>query len=477
MISKLVLLVHYLIYISNVYCIDLNLGSSVFQNKWGERCITDSVVSFLNKGVAPRTLDCYNKNSEDWVSFLMQRFQCCNASEALHNWMFQLNHIHQQYLLIDYIIYLNKEKGLADERISNILSGIRHYMRVHTMDISCFDSETVRLAVRATRLSPREQSLIKEKRKRLPITTDMVIWLKEKYWKHGLVTSREDIDQRMTFLGVMIGMTFLRRVSEYTVDGRSNHTLLSDDVTILRKRGLRSEGIPPWAVTSCHVGVDEVESIRFIFRSSKTDQGGRGLYLFLKNESDYERELIKCILNWCIFSGTSNGKPFLSRLYKNRSKVLRPCMVNTMLKEVADQFGFSHVRGAFTSHSLRIGGATLLMANGVGRDTIQRIGGWAAAESASDSIYELNTPHDESNLWSALSSSPSKNHISTRDLVSILPPTQNQCYEQFFYIFFTDFFWGFEDVYSSLYSIAASILCIFYYIFIIHTRGARQSPI
>jgi hypothetical protein len=94
-----------------------------------------------------------------------------------------------------------------------------------------------------------------------------------------------------------------------------------------------------------------------------------------------------------------------------------------MLKEVADQFGFSQVRDAFTSHSLRIGGATLLMANRVGRNTIQRIGGWAAVENASDTIYELNTPHDESNLWSALGSSSSQNQISTQDITAILPPT------------------------------------------------------
>ncbi len=381
-------------------------------------------MSFLNRGVAPRTLASYNKGSEDWADYIKHRLRCRSADEAITRWREQLDYHQHQYILIEYIMYLNGVKGFASERIGNILSSIRHYMRTHITDTSCFDSETVRLAVRAARLPAREQSLSKERRKRLPITTEMIIWLKEKYWKyHGPVIGRVDIDNRMTFLGVVIGMTFLRRVSEYTVDGRSSHTLLSDDITILIKKGLSVEGIPPWEVRSRMVDVNDVESIRFIFRSSKTDQGGRGTYLFLKNESDHEKELIKCILYWCIFSGVCTGKPFLSRIYKNRAKVLRPCMVNTMIKEVADQFGFSQVRDAFTSHSLRIGGATLLMANGVGRNTIQRIGGWSAAESASDTIYELNTPHDGSNLWSALDSSSSSNRISTQDIVSILPPT------------------------------------------------------
>jgi hypothetical protein len=135
------------------------------------------VVAFLNKGVAPRTLSCYGKSGADWVVFLKRELQCNTEDEALSKWR-HFNQLEHQSILIDYIMYLNEEKGLTSDRISNILSGIRHYMRVHLIDISCFDSETVRLAVRATRLPPRERSLFKEQRKRLPVTTDMVIWLK-----------------------------------------------------------------------------------------------------------------------------------------------------------------------------------------------------------------------------------------------------------------------------------------------------------
>jgi hypothetical protein len=234
----------------------------------------------------------------------------------------------------------------------------------------------------------------------------------------------DDIDNRMTFLGCAIGITFLRRVSEYnTVDNRSNHTLLTDDVSIMirHQRNMLGNCIGSWQVKLYNININDIASVRFVFRSNKTDQGGRGIYLFLKNESKYEMELIKCVLNWCIISQFKLSEPFLSRRYKNRSKVLRPCMVNTMLKQAADAFGFCQVRDAFTSHSLRIGGATTLMANDIDRSTIQRIGGWSIVESASDSIYELNTPHDESNLWSALSSTPTTNHISTQDIQSIIP--------------------------------------------------------
>ena len=105
--------------------------------------------------------------------------------------------------------------------------------------------------------------------------------------------------------------------------------------------------------------------------------------------------------------------------------MLQPKMINSALKTIADNFGLHHARHSFSSHSLRIGGATALIASGTARETIQRIGGWSTTTAASDSIYELFTPHENSNLWSALKNKTSSN-ISVNDIMSIVPPIHHR---------------------------------------------------
>lgn len=381
---------------------------------------TSTIKRFLEKGLAKTTVSSYSKSSEKWVVFLRLNGFVTDTSHPLNKWA-QLSFSQQLRVVVTYIMWLHSDAKWSASKISANISGVRDYIRGHLLSLAAFDHESVSLALKATQPDSRELSLTREARKRLPVTIDMLTWFKTRYWKVGRVVSRVDFDNRMVFLGLVIGLIFMRRVSEYAYDTRTRHAILAEDVHFISRHN------PPKILSSVEIkrasiSVSTIETVRFIFRTSKTDQGGRGAYRFLSARNVDECDLIYCLWQWCLIAGLESKCPFFSRMYEGRRKVLRSNMVNLALKHIADNFGLNHVRNAFTSHSLRIGGATALIANGSNRETVQRIGGWSTTNAASDSIYELNTPREDSNLWSALRSSSSSNVVSLKDIQSIIPP-------------------------------------------------------
>lgn len=400
-------------YFFHLVLIDVFIGTSLPP--------VSSLRAFLNRGLAKNTRANYSKAATVWLEFLwLHGFPTQGPHHPMPYWS-TLRLSHQLYVIVSYIKWLHEFKQWETKKIGKHMSGVRDFIRGHLLDLTAFNHETVVLAVKAaTQTDSRALSLTRETKKRLPVIVEMVQWLKLRMWRDGAVTDANDIDNRMTFLGITLGLTFLRRVSEYASDSRSDHAIVTDDVHFIT-RGDFPTAVASFDVRQCKLSVDHVDTIRLIFRTSKTDQGGRGTYLFLRRHSPTELELMRCLWIWCMISGLESGQPFLSRVYNGRRKLLRPRMVNTTLKLMADHFGFHHVRDSFTSHSLRIGGATTLSASGINRETIQRIGGWSVNASSSDSIYELYTPRENSNLWSALGSN---SNLSVRDVASIIPPSQ-----------------------------------------------------
>ncbi len=91
--------------------------------------------------------------------------------------------------------------------------------------------------------------------------------------------------------------------------------------------------------------------------------------------------------------------------------------MNTTLKGLAKQAGFASVGFAFTTHSLRIGGASSMVHKGKARDAVKRIG-WSP-NSTCDELYQLSTSEDRG----ALSVAESQFRVlSVEDVHRMLPP-------------------------------------------------------
>ena len=94
-------------------------------------------------------------------------------------------------------------------------------------------------------------------------------------------------------------------------------------------------------------------------------------------------------------------------------------MINEGLKAVATAMGFNTMMFAFSSHSLRIGGATSLISSGASRDSVKRVGGWADGSNC-DNIYYANTALDAGAL--SIERMGFIDHL-TVDEVKLLVPT------------------------------------------------------
>ena len=93
-------------------------------------------------------------------------------------------------------------------------------------------------------------------------------------------------------------------------------------------------------------------------------------------------------------------------------------MINEALKSLAVECGLDSVGFAFSSKSLRIGGATSMVAAGKSRDTVKRIG-WDK-NSNCDEIYESNTPLDEGAL--SITASNQYKELGVEHVRKMLPP-------------------------------------------------------
>jgi hypothetical protein len=332
----------------------------------------------------------------------------------------QLPYIEQRRIIVRYVRYLFEDMKQPAHEIANKLAALQFELKSSCRSISVFSDPTVSLARRGTKPSARAESIRKEQRKRMPVTIDMIQWLRPSYWRHCAASScatetRSAFDDRMTYVGIILAFAFLWRISQYVLSADCpDHAILTEDINIFMNDGTVRF---PWEMKE--QDPTQVKSILFVSRSSKNDRAGRGRYMYLQRKSASESELLETVAQWCKESGVQRGDPLLCRYCCGRRKLLHSKMVNTALKVMAASFGYASVAFAFSSHSLRIGGATSMIAAGVNRERVRVLGGWA--EGGCDEIYELNTPLDDN----ALSISSSCFQLLTaKDVDALLPPAK-----------------------------------------------------
>lgn len=104
-------------------------------------------------------------------------------------------------------------------------------------------------------------------------------------------------------------------------------------------------------------------------RRQKNDQLGRGLTLFIERTHSASCPVM-LMEEYLKLRGEDHGWLFLSV----DGRQLSTAAVSSIVKRVADVAG---VKGRFSSHSMRIGGATAAMEGGMTKEQIKAIGGWS----------------------------------------------------------------------------------------------------
>lgn len=276
--------------------------------------------------------------------------------------------------MAEFIRHLCVDLGWSASATSHTVCGIKFILRSRLQSTAFLSDPIVSMAVASSKrmVSGRVVNLGLESRKKDPFTIDMVDWLRQQWLVKG-----NNIIQRMTYLGIAFGFNFMCRVGEFTRDKRSDHHLRRCDVTFTTAKG-------------------RVVSAEFIIRTSKTDQRGKGRWLYLGRRTMREAQLLLDLWDWVHRAGMSPDDPLFSRTEKRLNRSLTRKEITEAIKFTARNHGLS-CKG-FSTRSLRVGGENTCVAAGIKMDEIARIGGWAGSRYTSDRAYTRVTKLDRGAL-------------------------------------------------------------------------------
>lgn len=372
-----------------------------------KRVVDVKITRYINeKSLKQNTQKRYAQNSNEWDKYI----QSTLFKDDIY--LDTADRFNRREVMSTFVIYLEQTRKLSPSQITAILSALRHRFVCNLRDDDVFKDESVLLARKATMgITGREKSIQAEERKQFPITIDMIKMSRKINWEQA-----DDIDKKMTYIGVAFGFNFMNRVSELVLDGVCNeYAVMSQDTLLLLTNEKR---VSPWQLQK--IRTQDVLTAHFVVYASKKGQKARHLYLTRKTEE--ESQLLSDMVEFMRTAGIKRDEPLLSRYKNGRFKKLTRKMINEEIKEMARRSGLNEIEKGFTTRSMRIGGCTTMKAAGESSRTVKLVGGWAA-ESTCDSIYDRNTPME----GGALSACTSRNKLLTSsDVKKLIPPNQSR---------------------------------------------------
>jgi hypothetical protein len=280
------------------------------------------------------------------------------------NWSSRGGLSFRQTALIYFIHEAFGRDRLRASTINNYLAGVRHFMNCGGVPTDWFDSFPVRAAKSAVELLDRQLVAIKETR-RLPLSAEMI----EAYRVCSPVVS--DYREACTYAALRLAFTLMLRISEYTVT-KADHFLRAEDVSFVRRDGgvVRADGV------AGSLPLGDVVAVLVDIRSAKNDRDGEGhRFSLLSDPSVKEGCACSLLLDWAKRGKPRRGQQFFSmNLAGGAHWRLSRGDITEAVKKLAVRFGFNPER--FSSHSLRIGGASALAAANVQDYAIQALGRW-----------------------------------------------------------------------------------------------------
>ena len=235
--------------------------------------------------------------------------------------------------------------------------------KMANLDIAFLASEWVAAARTAVTLLYRVDHPIAG-RVGLPFTCDMVVHAMTK------TLNRDTPEDHVKLTAMKLALTCLLRVSEYIPGSPSaDHWLRSQDVAFGMKDG---SVVPSWRVSL--VVLSDVRSVIVTVRSAKNDVEGEGHRMEFPRvavDAMHAFDLAADMFSWAVRAQPKYGHPFLS--YRGEWR-LGYAALSKVIKLVAKELGLDPAR--YRTHSLRIGGASMMAAAGRPDYEIQKQGRW-----------------------------------------------------------------------------------------------------
>ena len=268
-------------------------------------------------------------------------------------------------------------KPIAPDSASNYLYAVKHHLVSHGLVMDSLVSSVIlakqKKGNRNTFLE-NEHNLEADKRT-LPVSIDILMA------ERPLQGSKNPLQDLAFFTALLLGFTMLTRASNYLPIASAKYHLDAEHLSFT-VAPLPGSGGLPFEVTADLLGdipLSRITRASAFLARSKTDVMGKGKRIpFIRREvhpPNCVYDIVTILYQYVVATRPVRGKPFF--YIHELCYSLTPALYNLRLRTVAAKHGLDPAR--VHSHSVRIGGATVLAAAQVPDYVIMAMGGWASA--------------------------------------------------------------------------------------------------
>ncbi len=245
--------------------------------------------------------------------------------------------------VVEYYVAKLSLQGKSAKTARGHLSGIAHKLKVNEYSTKCVWTPRVRQLLRRMQ---RHTGLVNRRR---PVSLSIL----QQLCDSASAIMLTDYDISLIIAMLLTAFLALLRISEYTVQrGCKHHSLLSK-----------------------HVNISSTESfVKLLIRSSKTDQWGEGVQLFIGKASSRCGILcpVQAMKRYLKFRGTAGGPLFCW----SSGQPVKSSSYSRLFKRLVSHAGLPS--GVYSPHSLRSGGCTAL-AGWIPTWKLKAIGRWKSS--------------------------------------------------------------------------------------------------
>jgi len=194
-----------------------------FDDVWISQC--DSIREWLSTARRPLTVQRYAKNLGPWFQFLDRH--------DLHQYidLSPTGSDDFRRILIWFLHFCAVDLKLSESKVQTTIQALQYALKTDGYSLNVFKDDSIKLARAAVRGDPRVKHAQRTRKRRLPVTFDMLAYLED------LLLQSPHLDDWMTYLGILMAFHFMLRVSEYCLDGSSPHAIRCGDVLFLTDDG------------------------------------------------------------------------------------------------------------------------------------------------------------------------------------------------------------------------------------------------
>ncbi|KAJ1384439.1 hypothetical protein B484DRAFT_461462, partial [Ochromonadaceae sp. CCMP2298] len=304
-----------------------------------------------------------------------------------------------------YCLHLYGVQGQRGEQIAGALTSLRHHIDVNLYDSEFLSEGLMRKVRQACGCSTEEIKVLlaaKLASAKLPMVLEMVDWAERSLWDGRGWTTAADLDKRVVYLSICLGMDAGPRPSNLTwPDKKSaeNHCVLARDVTAnimlspsagfakimggprLHQHLATYDGrVHPGVLHGFPTPFPQVIGLELVFLTSKTSRATRLTLpkpIALQRRTERESKLVDRLLLWFLHAPRLQEEDPLFRRYHptmDTSLLPRRKPIAAAIKSAAVALGFDPNR--FSCKSMRSGFATTATANGMSAVERNYRGGW-----------------------------------------------------------------------------------------------------